>query len=82
MNFVEIPSQNGPVLLNLEHITSLQVRSEGGASSIQLGVRGTSELQNIPCAEAEQVYEFLREQLRPTSFLKKKPAAVGFAALT
>jgi hypothetical protein len=81
VNFVEIPSQNGPLLLNLDHITSLQVRAGDEKACILLGVRGTSEIQEIPCVEAEQVYEFLRDQLRPTSFLKKTPAAVGFAAL-
>ena len=52
VNFVEIPSQNGPLLLNLDHITSLQVRGGNESAAILLGVRGTSELQSIPCEES------------------------------
>ncbi|MHA3772266.1 hypothetical protein ACXR0O_12095 [Verrucomicrobiota bacterium sgz303538] len=80
MNFVEIPSQNGPLLLNLDHVTSVQVQAASGSGkALVIGIRGTSEVQHIPCPEAEQVYDFLSDQLRPTSFVTKRSGPVGFA---
>ena len=80
MNFVEIPSQNGPLLLNLDHVTSVQVQTASGTGkSLVIGLHGTSEVQHIPCTEADQVYEFLSDQLRPTSFVTKRSGPVGFA---
>lgn len=81
MNFVEISSETGPLLLNLDHVTSVQVGNVPGATPVLLiGLRGIGETARIPCPDAGQVYDFLREQLRPTSFVLKKPAAVGFGA--
>lgn len=77
MNFVEITSQGGPLILNLDNVTSVQVRD----AALVIGIRGSSEATVIQCEEAEQVYAFLREQLRPTSFVVKKPS-VGFFSAT
>jgi hypothetical protein len=81
VNFVEISSATGPLLLNLDHVTSVQVGAATGApQSLIIGLRGVTEPSVVPCPDAEQVYAFLREQLRPTSFVLKKPTKVGFAA--
>ena len=81
MNFVEISSTTGPLLLNLDHVTSVQVGAATGAQpTLIIGLRNVTEPTVIPCPDAEEVYAFLREQLRPTSFVLKKPATVGFAA--
>jgi len=82
MNFVEIPSDSGPLFLNLDHVTSVQVRDHAGNPALAVGFQGTTELQSIACKEAQTVYEFLREQIRPTSFVSKKESPVGFGKRT
>lgn len=80
MNFVEIPSEDGPLLLNLDHVTSVQVRNRSGGQALAIGTRETTETQIIMCKEAQAVYEFLREQIRPTSFVSRKEGPIGFSA--
>lgn len=79
MNFVEIPSEDGPLFLNLDHVSSVQVRSHADIPALAIGYHGTTEIQSIPCKQAQAVYEFLREHFRPTSFVARKEGPVGFA---
>ena len=80
MNFVEIPSDHGPLFLNLDHVTSVQVRSQDAGPALALGLRGATEPQFIACKDAQAVYEFLREQVRPTSCVAQRESLVGFSS--
>ncbi|RYD84516.1 MAG: hypothetical protein EOP84_05300 [Verrucomicrobiaceae bacterium] len=80
MNFVEIPTEDGPILLNLDHVASVQVRHRSGGPALAIGMRDSTESQIIMCKEAQAVYEFLSEKIRPTSFVARKEGPIGFGS--
>jgi hypothetical protein len=80
MNFVEIPSEDGPLLLNLDHVASVQVRHRSGGPALAIGMREATETQIIMCKQAQEVYAFLSEQIRPISFVARKEGPIGFTS--